>query len=127
MLSQAAFVPASDSAFDTSYFTSRYSWTPSDGHFYASSQYEGSDDSDSMSDSSCISNRPDEVVSNMQVLVFFIFIYIYTINFSLGLVSLNAKQDDECGGLTEFEPGSAANYTFSNFSFKVCMWLCTHS
>lgn len=77
MLSQAAFVPASDSAFDTSYFTSRYSWTPSDGHFYASSQYEGSDDSDSMSDSSCISNRPDEVVSNMQVLVFFIFIYIY--------------------------------------------------
>ncbi|XXG63359.1 hypothetical protein AAC387_Pa05g1570 [Persea americana] len=84
---KAAFVPASDSAFDTSYFTSRYSWTPSDGHFFASSQYEDSDDSDCMSDSSWISNRPDEV-------------------------------DDECGGLTEFEPGSAAKYTFSNFSFK---------
>lgn len=77
MFSQAAFVPASDSAFDTSYFTSRYSWTPSDGHFFASSQYEDSDDSDCMSDSSWISNRPDEVVSNMQVLVFFFHLYIY--------------------------------------------------
>lgn len=84
---KALFVPASESAFDTSYFTSRYSWTPSEGHVYTSSHFEDSGDSDSMSDSSCISNRQDEV-------------------------------EDECGRLTEFEPGSADMYTFSNFSFK---------
>lgn len=78
---QAAFVPASDSALDTSYFTSRYSWNTSDDHVYASSQYEDSGDSDSMSDSSCISNRPDEVVSNMQMLVFSYAFYIYAIKF----------------------------------------------
>lgn len=29
------------------------------------------------------------------------------------------EQGDECGGLTDFEPGSSVNYSFSNFSFKV--------
>ncbi|XXG55471.1 hypothetical protein AAC387_Pa03g3134 [Persea americana] len=84
---KAAFVPASDSALDTSYFTSRYSWTPSDGGVYPSNQFEDSGDSDSMTDSSGISNHPDEV-------------------------------DDESKGFAEFEPGSAAKYSFSNFSFK---------
>lgn len=72
LFSQAAFVPASDSVLDTSYFTSRYSWTPSDGGVYPSNQFEDSGDSDSMSDSSGISNRPDEVVSNIEVLSFHI-------------------------------------------------------
>lgn len=124
---QAAFVPASDSALDTSYFTSRYSWNTSDDHVYASSQYEDSGDSDSMSDSSCISNRPDEVVSNMQMLSFHIHFISMQLSFNLGLVTFNGKQEDECGGLTEFEPGSEAKYTFSNFSFKVCLWLITHA
>lgn len=72
LFSQAAFVPASDSALDTSYFTSRYSWTLSDGGVYPSNQFEDSGDSDSMSDSSGISNHPDEVVSNIEVLSFHI-------------------------------------------------------
>ncbi|XP_058108208.1 probable serine/threonine protein kinase IREH1 isoform X2 [Magnolia sinica] len=58
---KAAFVPASDSALDTSYFTSRYSWSQSDDRAYAGSDSEDSGDSDSMSDSSsCISRRQDE-------------------------------------------------------------------
>ncbi|XP_059640675.1 probable serine/threonine protein kinase IREH1 isoform X2 [Cornus florida] len=85
---KAAFVPASESALDTSYFTSRYSWNTSDEHFYAPSEFEDSSDSGSISgSSSCLSNRHDEV-------------------------------GDECGGLTEFESGSSVNYSFSNFSFK---------
>lgn len=70
LFSQAAFVPASDSVLDTSYFTSRYSWTPSDGGVYPSSQFEDFGDSDSMSDSSGISIRLDEVVvSNIKMIV----------------------------------------------------------
>ncbi|XP_027122797.1 probable serine/threonine protein kinase IREH1 isoform X1 [Coffea arabica] len=85
---KAAFVPASENAIDTSYFTSRYSWNPSDEHVYAASEFEDSSDNGSMSDiSSCPSNRHDEL-------------------------------GDECGGLTEFESNSSINYSFSNFSFK---------
>ncbi|GAB4850525.1 Probable serine/threonine protein kinase ireh1 [Ancistrocladus abbreviatus] len=85
---KAAFVPASESAFDTSYFTSRYSWNRSDDHVNAASEFEDSSDDDSASGSgSCLSNRQDEL-------------------------------GDECGGLAEFESCSSVNYSFSNFSFK---------
>ncbi|KAI4347283.1 hypothetical protein L6164_008105 [Bauhinia variegata] len=85
---KAAFIPASESALDTSYFTSRYSWNTSDGLVYPASDVEDSSDADSLSgSSSCLSNRQDEV-------------------------------GDECGGLAEFESGSSVNYSFSNFSFK---------
>ncbi|XVF12047.1 hypothetical protein REPUB_Repub08aG0081200 [Reevesia pubescens] len=85
---KAAFVPTSESALDTSYFTSRYSWNTSDAHAYPGSEFDDSSDADSLSgSSSCLSNRQDEV-------------------------------GDECGGLAEFESGSSVNYSFSNFSFK---------
>ncbi|KAK4567465.1 hypothetical protein RGQ29_003308 [Quercus rubra] len=85
---KAAFVPTSESALDTSYFTSRYSWNTSDDHAYPASDLEDSSDADSLSgSSSCLSHRQDEV-------------------------------GDECGGLAEFESSSSANYSFSNFSFK---------
>lgn len=85
---KAAFVPSSDSALDTSYFTSRYSWNPSDENIYEASEFEDSSDNGSISgSSSCVSNRHDEL-------------------------------GDECGGLAEFESGSSVNYSFSNFSFK---------
>lgn len=60
---KAAFVPSSDSALDTSYFTSRYSWNPSDERIHEASEFEDSSDNDSMSgSSSCVSNHhePDE-------------------------------------------------------------------
>ncbi|XP_028551979.1 probable serine/threonine protein kinase IREH1 isoform X2 [Dendrobium catenatum] len=58
---KAAFVPSSDSATDTSYFTSRLSWNPSDVHVYEASDFEDSSDNGSGSDaSSCISNHQDE-------------------------------------------------------------------
>ncbi|XP_065850238.1 probable serine/threonine protein kinase IREH1 isoform X2 [Euphorbia lathyris] len=85
---KAAFVPSSESALDTSYFTSRYSWNGNDDNAYPASDFEDSSDSDSLSgSSSCLSNRQDEV-------------------------------GDECAGLAEFESGSSVNYSFSNFSFK---------
>ncbi|KAF7822203.1 putative serine/threonine protein kinase IREH1 isoform X1 [Senna tora] len=88
---KAAFVPASESALDTSYFTSRYSWNTTDGLAYPASDIEEYSDADSLSDSSsCLSNRQDEI----------------------------HKQGDECRGLAEFESGSSVNYSFSNFSFK---------
>jgi hypothetical protein len=60
---QAAFVPSSDSAFDTSYFTSRYSWNPSDGNIYEAYEFEDSSDNGSLSgSSSCVSNRQDDMV-----------------------------------------------------------------
>lgn len=63
---QAAFVPASESALDTSYFTSRYSWNTSDGLVYPPSDFEDSSDADSLSgSSSCLSNRHDEVVLHL--------------------------------------------------------------
>ncbi|XP_027357149.1 probable serine/threonine protein kinase IREH1 isoform X2 [Abrus precatorius] len=58
---KAAFVPTSESALDTSYFTSRYSWNTSDGLVYPASDVEDSSDADSLSgSSSCLSNRQDE-------------------------------------------------------------------
>ncbi|XWS48230.1 hypothetical protein CRYUN_Cryun13aG0056600 [Craigia yunnanensis] len=58
---KAAFVPTSESALDTSYFTSRYSWNTSD-HAYPGSELDDSSDVDSLSgSSSCLSNRQDEV------------------------------------------------------------------
>ncbi|KAK8503970.1 hypothetical protein V6N13_021745 [Hibiscus sabdariffa] len=85
---KAAFVPSSESALDTSYFTSRYSWNTSNDHAYPGSDFDDSSDADSLSgSSSCLSNRQEEV-------------------------------GDECGGLAEFESGASANYSFSNFSFK---------
>ncbi|KAK9278822.1 hypothetical protein L1049_028401 [Liquidambar formosana] len=91
---KAAFVPASESALDTSYFTSRYSWNTSDDQAYAASEFEDSSDNGSISGSSgCLSDRQDELRGT-------------------------DKQGDECGGLAEFESGSSVNYSFSNFSFK---------
>ncbi|XP_073018201.1 probable serine/threonine protein kinase IREH1 [Primulina eburnea] len=85
---KAAFVPSSDGATDTSYFTSRYSWNPSDEHVYAHSEFEYSTDNGSISgSSSCLSNRQEEL-------------------------------GDECGGLQEFDSNCDINYSFSNFSFK---------
>lgn len=63
---QAAFVPASEGALDTSYFTSRFAWNPSDEHVYAGSEYEGSSDDGSVSgSSSCLDNRQDELVCSL--------------------------------------------------------------
>ncbi|KAM7280417.1 hypothetical protein ACFE04_007551 [Oxalis oulophora] len=85
---KAAFVPASESADDTSYFTSRYSWNQSDDHAYPPSDLEDYSDADSLSrSSSCSGDRQDDV-------------------------------GDGFGGLTEFDSGSPINYSFSNFSFK---------
>ncbi|OEL15154.1 putative serine/threonine protein kinase IREH1 [Dichanthelium oligosanthes] len=59
---KAAFVPSSDSACDTSYFTSRYSWNPSDENIYEAYEYEDSSDNGSLSgSSSCVSNRQDDM------------------------------------------------------------------
>ncbi|KAJ9546131.1 hypothetical protein OSB04_025838 [Centaurea solstitialis] len=60
---KAAFVPSSESALDTSYFTSRYTWNTSEEHGYPASETEDSSDNGSMSDcSSCPSHHHDEVV-----------------------------------------------------------------
>ncbi|KAK8710460.1 hypothetical protein V6N13_145783 [Hibiscus sabdariffa] len=59
---KAAFVPSSESALDTSYFTSRYSWNTSNDHAYPGSEFDESSDADSLSgSSSCLSNRQEEV------------------------------------------------------------------
>ncbi|XAR49494.1 Non-specific serine/threonine protein kinase [Bertholletia excelsa] len=58
---KAAFVPASESALDTSYFTSRYSWNPSDEHVYATSEFEDSENGSTSGSSSGVSNRHDEL------------------------------------------------------------------
>lgn len=64
---QAAFVPSSESALDTSYFTSRYSWNTSDEQFYPDSEFEDLSDEDSLSGSSCLSNRQEEVVKLIKI------------------------------------------------------------
>ncbi|XP_020519544.1 probable serine/threonine protein kinase IREH1 isoform X1 [Amborella trichopoda] len=85
---KAAFVPTSDSALDTSYFTSRYNWNSSDERVCAADEFEDTSDCGSISgSSSSLSNRQDE-------------------------------QGDECGGLAEFDSSSSVKYSFSNFSFK---------
>ncbi|KAI4998364.1 hypothetical protein ZWY2020_053706 [Hordeum vulgare] len=86
---KAAFVPSSDSAFDTSYFTSRYSWNPSDENIYEAYEFEDSSENGSHSgSSSCVSNHQDDM------------------------------GDEHGGGPTDFESGPNVNYSFSNFSFK---------
>lgn len=122
--SQAAFVPTSESALDTSYFTSRYSWNTTDENIYPASDFEDSSDADSLSgSSSCLSNRQEEVVYSPKNqlngidLCNFQFYYGY-IFFEVDLHN-KTEQGDECGGLAEFESGSSVNYSFSNFSFKV--------
>ncbi|AQK63485.1 putative serine/threonine protein kinase IREH1 [Zea mays] len=86
---KAAFVPSSDNAFDTSYFTSRYSWNPSDGNIYEAYEFEDSSDNGSLSgSSSCLSNRQDDMT-------------------------------EDSDGLNEFESSANVNYSFSNFSFKI--------
>ncbi|PKU69987.1 probable serine/threonine protein kinase IREH1 isoform X1 [Dendrobium catenatum] len=57
---KAAFVPSSNGATDTSYFTSRYSWNPSREHINEASDFEDSSDNGSISGASnCSSNRQD--------------------------------------------------------------------
>ncbi|PKI76726.1 hypothetical protein CRG98_002894, partial [Punica granatum] len=58
---KAAFVPSSESVLDTSYFTSRYSWNTPDDNVYPASDLEDSSDDDSLSGSSSMSNRQEEV------------------------------------------------------------------
>lgn len=60
---KAAFVPASDGALDTSYFTSRYMWNSSEGNAYSANNFEDISDCDSSSgSSSSFINGPDEVI-----------------------------------------------------------------
>jgi hypothetical protein len=73
---QAAFVPSSDSAFDTSYFTSRYSWNPSDENILEGYELENSSDDGSVSgSSSCVSNRQDDAVSFRVNIFSFVTVY----------------------------------------------------
>ncbi|KAJ6888253.1 serine/threonine protein kinase IREH1 isoform X1 [Populus alba x Populus x berolinensis] len=118
---KAAFVPSSESALDTSYFTSRYSWNTSDDAIYPASDFEDSSDADSLSgSSSCLSNRHDEVVLCPKVFLNLRKFLCPPCIFcrSDSLLGHNDKQGDECQGLAEFESGSCVNYSFSNFSFK---------
>ncbi|AEE76015.1 Protein kinase superfamily protein [Arabidopsis thaliana] len=86
---KAAFVPASESAIDTSYFRSRYSWNTSDEQFFPSGEVPDYSDADSMTNSSgCSSNHHEE------------------------------GEAEECEGHAEFESGIPVDYSFSNFSFK---------
>ncbi|XP_029121395.1 probable serine/threonine protein kinase IREH1 isoform X2 [Elaeis guineensis] len=92
---KAAFVPSSDNALDTSYFSSRYSWNPSDENIYEASEFEDSSDNRSLDgSSSCVSNHHDE-------------------------------QGGDCGGLAEFESGSSiylfSNFSFKGCLRCVCM------
>nr|GEY85625.1 probable serine/threonine protein kinase IREH1 isoform X1 [Tanacetum cinerariifolium]GEY92559.1 probable serine/threonine protein kinase IREH1 isoform X1 [Tanacetum cinerariifolium] len=58
---KAAFIPSFESELDTSYFTSRYTWSNSE-QVYAGSESENSSDDGSMSgSSSCVSHHNDEV------------------------------------------------------------------
>ncbi|XP_078444875.1 protein kinase superfamily protein isoform X2 [Wolffia australiana] len=85
---KAAFVPESESALDTSYFTSRYSWNLADEHLNEGNESEGSSEDGSVScSSSCTSNRHHEPVS-------------------------------DSGGFSELDSALSVNYSFSNFSFK---------
>lgn len=60
---KAAFVPTSDGALDTSYFTSRYMWNSSEGNAYSANNFEDISDCDSSSgSSSSFINGPDEMI-----------------------------------------------------------------
>ncbi|EOA29736.1 hypothetical protein CARUB_v10012823mg [Capsella rubella] len=86
---KAAFVPASESAIDTSYFRSRYSWNTSDEQFFPSGEVQDYSDADSLTNSSGGSNNHHE-----------------------------EGEAEEYEGHTEFESGVPVDYSFSNFSFK---------
>ena len=64
---QAAFVPSSESALDTSYFLSRVQWSTSDEHVFPPSE-DDSSDADSLSGSnSGMSTGHDEVVNYLVI------------------------------------------------------------
>ncbi|XP_010487683.1 PREDICTED: probable serine/threonine protein kinase IREH1 [Camelina sativa] len=86
---KAAFVPASESAIDTSYFRSRYSWNTSDEQFFPSGEVQDYSDADSLTNSSGSSNNHHE-----------------------------EGEAEEYEGHTEFDSGVPVDYSFSNFSFK---------
>ncbi|KAH9299631.1 hypothetical protein KI387_031313, partial [Taxus chinensis] len=78
--------PTADGALDTSYFTSRYTWNPSEGDVYSANDFEDMSDCGSSSgSSSSLINGPDEVT-------------------------------DECGGLAKFDSTSVkysfSNFSF---------------
>ncbi|XP_060203426.1 probable serine/threonine protein kinase IRE isoform X2 [Lycium barbarum] len=85
---KATFVPSAD-AHDTSYFMSRYIWSPEDENVNGGSDfYELSESGSATCSSSSYSNLQDE-------------------------------EGDECGNLADFStPSLNVNYSFSNFSFK---------
>ncbi|CAN8270243.1 unnamed protein product [Cochlearia groenlandica] len=86
---KAAFVPESDSATDTSYFRSRYSWNTSDEQFFPTGEVEDYSDADSLSGSSgSLSNHHEE------------------------------GEVEEYEGQAEYESGIPVDYSFSNFSYK---------
>ncbi|CAN6478658.1 unnamed protein product [Victoria cruziana] len=58
---KAAFVPASDGAFDTSYFTSRYSWNQSDERVFSPNEFDISDTESISGSSDSMSNQQDEL------------------------------------------------------------------
>ncbi|XP_042495019.1 probable serine/threonine protein kinase IRE, partial [Macadamia integrifolia] len=87
---KAAFIPAAEGAYDTSYFTSRYVWNMSDENVRsAACDFDSLSETCSLSCSgSSFSNQLDE-------------------------------DGDECGNLADFSaPALAVKYSFSNFSFK---------
>ncbi|GAB4858743.1 hypothetical protein Ancab_010217 [Ancistrocladus abbreviatus] len=86
---KAMFIPSADSAYDTSYFMSRYIWNPDDEHVAGSSDFDEMTEAGSDScTSGSFSNAADE-------------------------------DGDECGSLADFGgPNLTVKYSFSNFSFK---------
>ena len=70
---QAAFVPSSDGAYDTSYFTSRYSWNHSDDHVNAACEFEdNSDDGTASGSSGYLSDKQEELVTIIGLFTFVI-------------------------------------------------------
>lgn len=62
---QAAFIPSPDSAHDTSYFASRYTWNSNEGRFETDLHFvdESDDESTSSGSTSDSDARPEEAVS----------------------------------------------------------------
>ena len=61
---QAAFIPSPDSAHDTSYFASRYTWNSNDGRFETDPNFVDESDNESTSSGSTSDSdaRPEEAV-----------------------------------------------------------------
>ncbi|RVW35285.1 putative serine/threonine protein kinase IRE [Vitis vinifera] len=86
---KAMFIPSAESAYDTSYFMSRYIWNPEDEHVHGESDCEDTTET-------CSGTCSSGSFSNVQ-----------------------DEEGDECGNLADFSaPNLAVNYSFSNFSFK---------